>query len=217
MINISFAITVCNEDKELKRLLKQVEESVVSGDEVVIQVDQDNATKEVFDVVSNFQCCRDEKGKTTVTTTKVFSSLNKDFAAFKNNIKKNCTKDWVFFIDADEEVNKQQIDLIRQVIESNAHVDCLLVPRINFVDGLTPHHAQRWGWRVDNMNRINWPDYQYRLCANKPEIMWEGKVHEKLVGHKAMALLPSETEHFALKHVKSIAKQEKQNNFYDTI
>jgi len=205
MINISFAITACNETAELKRLIDQLIKCKVDSDEIIIQIDTPNASQEMLDLISNFE-----------RIERVFSELNGDFSTFKNNLKKHCKKDYIFFIDADEEVNKDQIDLIRQVIELNPTIDCYLIPRINTVAGLTQKHIGQWGWRVDEHNRINFPDYQYRICKNKPEINWIGKVHEKLEGHTNMALLPAE-DIYALGHHKTITKQEKQNAFYDTI
>jgi glycosyltransferase involved in cell wall biosynthesis len=205
MINISFAITACNETAELKRLVNQLKKCKVEKDEIIIQVDTENTPPEMLELISNFE-----------NIDRVFSNLNKDFASFKNNLKKHCKKDYIFFIDADEEINKDQIDLIRQVIELNPTIDCFLVPRINTVAGLTPKHIGQWGWRIDEHNRINFPDYQYRICKNKPEITWVGKVHEKLEGHTNMALLPAE-DIYALGHHKTISKQEKQNEFYNTI
>lgn len=205
MINISFALTVCNESAELNRLLTQLNSVVVEGDEIVVQVDESNTTQEVLDVLNKYS-----------NVKQVLFSLNKDFAAYKNNLFSNCTKSHIFQIDADEEVNEDQISLIRQVLELNPTIDCFLVPRINTVSGLTPEHVGKWGWRIDNYNRINFPDYQYRLCQNKPEIRWVGAVHEKLTGFVNMALLPAE-DVYALGHHKSIQKQELQNSFYESI
>jgi len=207
MINVSFAITVCNEAFELERLLKQLGDAMIQGDEIIVQVDNNNVTQDVLDVLYR------ANGK---ISSKVHYSLNKDFAQFKNNIKKHCTKDYIYFIDADEEVNEQQISLTRQILDLNPSMDCFLVPRINTVEGLTERHIQQWGWRMNEHNWINFPDYQYRICKNKEEIKWEGKVHEKLVGHVNMVLLPAEPA-LALGHHKTIAKQEIQNSFYDTI
>jgi hypothetical protein len=64
---------------------------------------------------------------------------------------------------------------------------------------------------------INWPDYQWRIWKNIPEIKWINKVHEKLEGFKTYALLPADTQAFCLYHPKTIQKQEKQNNYYDTL
>jgi hypothetical protein len=63
---------------------------------------------------------------------------------------------------------------------------------------------------------INWCDYQFRLCKNKPEIKWEGKVHERLNGYVTITQLPSEPI-LALQHHKTIQKQEKQNSYYDKL
>jgi len=49
---ISIAITVCNEYKELETLLDYLQEHALSPVyEVVVQIDQDNHTKEVLGVI----------------------------------------------------------------------------------------------------------------------------------------------------------------------
>ena len=220
MINLSFAITVCDEAFELDRILNQLDKCVVEGDEVVIQVDESNTTPEVLDVVSSYEgkynLVDSRLKEKIVSPTKIFHSLGNDFAEFKNNIKKHCNNEYIFFIDADEEVTQDQINLIREILELNSSVDCFLVPRINTVKGLTKEHIDKWGWVVDEEERINWPDYQTRICKNKPEIKWEGKVHEKLNGYKTISQLPIEPI-LALQHHKTIQKQEKQNNYYNTL
>lgn len=219
MINFSFAITVCNEAKELERLLKQLKSCVIENDEIIIQVDNTNTTDEVFKVVSNFEGVYSpvisRKKKIITPVTKAFSDLNDDFSTFKNNVKKHCTRDYIFFIDADEEVNQDQIHLIREIVNMNPDFDCFLVPRINTVSDLTQQHIEKWGWNVEN-GRVNWPDYQFRICKNTPEIYWEGKVHERLVGYKNVTPLPAE-DVLALGHHKTIQKQEQQNSFYNLL
>jgi hypothetical protein len=91
-----------------------------------------------------------------------------------------------------------------------------LVPRVNTVKGITKEHIQKWNWHVDEYNRINWPDYQWRIWKNKPEIKWVNKVHERLEGFKTYAGLPAE-EFLSLYHSKTIDRQEKQNNYYETL
>ena len=112
-MKISYAIPVCNEHEELKRLLEflvqNIEEKV---DEIVVQCDQGNTTPEVYKVLveTKFQC---DKGNTTPEVLKVLVKdiptikviefpLKGDFASFKNNLKENCSGDWIFQIDADE-------------------------------------------------------------------------------------------------------------------
>ena len=76
--------------------------------------------------------------------------------------------------------------------------------------------SQKWGWNIDVNGFVNFPDYQWRIYKNKPEIKWVNKVHEKLTGYKQYAALPPEVD-FCLEHHKTIARQEKQNAFYDTL
>jgi glycosyltransferase involved in cell wall biosynthesis len=208
MISISFAITACTEVAELDRLLKQIDLVKQDQDEIVLQIDTEGTNQEMLDFLSNNTDKR--------PITKLFYSLNKDFAGFKNHLFENCKKDYIFQIDADEEVTVEQIYLLRQVVDLNPTVDCFLVPRINTVAGLTQEHIGQWGWRVDEHSRINWPDYQWRLCKNTGKIKWTGKVHERLEGYNQMAMLPAE-DIYALGHHKTIQKQVKQNEFYNTI
>jgi hypothetical protein len=63
---------------------------------------------------------------------------------------------------------------------------------------------------------INFPDYQGRLYRNKPHIMWEGKVHERIVGTSVISRLPLQ-KIYCLVHPKDIIRQERQNNLYNSL
>ena len=108
------------------------------------------------------------------------------------------------------------IENLHDILEENYSVDVVLVPRVNTVDGLTDSHIQKWGWKVDEKGWVNWPDPQWRLYKNSDNIRWINKVHEKLDGYQTMSNLPWD-EGLALYHHKNIAKQEKQNEYYDTL
>ena len=92
MSSISYAITACNEHVELERLLEMLENNIRPEDEVIIQIDS-TATSEVkalcIDYIRN-------------NWYAIEFPLDKDFASFKNNLSKYCTKDYIFQIDADE-------------------------------------------------------------------------------------------------------------------
>jgi hypothetical protein len=60
------------------------------------------------------------------------------------------------------------------------------------------------------------PDYQTRLFRNTPNIRWQNKVHERIVGFKTSAPFPAEEE-WSLYHIKDIERQRAQNNFYTTL
>ena len=202
-MKISYAITAHNEAEELNRLLKQLTEGKELGDEILIQLD-DKATDKVKFVVDSYP------------VKSITFPLNNDFATFKNNLKANCTGDYIFFIDADEYLSEHLLKLLKSVLETNSEVDCYGVPRVNTVKGLTEEHINKWGWIVKE-NRINWPDYQTRICKNVPHIKWVGKVHERLEGWQVSSVFPADFEDWALYHPKTIERQEQQNNYYNTL
>jgi glycosyltransferase involved in cell wall biosynthesis len=208
MTTISYAITACNEHVELERLLNQLNKSIRPEDEIVVQLDN-TATDEVKKV-AEFYNVGSFYGYHRITF-----GLNGDFASFKNNLKKHCINDWIFFIDADEYLSDGLFENIYHVLNMNQGlVDVIALPRINTVEGLTRSHIDKWRWFVDDNGWVNYPDYQTRICVNKPEINWINKVHERLSGWKTIANLPSG---YDLIHPKTIERQEKQNNFYNTL
>ena len=142
--------------------------------------------------------------------------LNNNFAAFKNNLKDNCSGDYIFQIDADEYPEEYLMSTIEWIITNNPKTDIFWVPRINTVTGLTQEHIDKWGWNVCNKGRVNFPDYQCRILKNIKRIKWKNKVHEVLTGYKTESQLPANSE-FCIHHPKTIERQEKQNNFYSKI
>lgn len=63
---------------------------------------------------------------------------------------------------------------------------------------------------------INFPDYQARIYKNDPKIKWVKPVHEVIEGHETQTMFPLDAN-FAILHIKEITRQEKQNDFYETI
>jgi hypothetical protein len=144
MIDITYAITVCNELEEITKLVDFLQPRIKTDDEILIQYDEGNVTKEVLgylNIVSKLH-----------SNIKVIGfSLNNDFASFKNNIKDNSKGIFIFQIDADEIPNEYLIENIHDFLEANKEVDLFFVPRINTVEGLTDEHIQRWGWVISKM------------------------------------------------------------------
>ncbi len=206
---ISYTITACNEDKELAVLLDKISEHITDDDELVIQLDSSSVTPEVRDTVGIYA--------NTIPNMKVVEfSLNNNFAEFKNNLKNHCTKKWIFNIDADEVPSAFLLEHLNSILESNDEIDMFLVPRWNTVFDITPEHISKWGWVIDNDNRVNWPDYQTRIYKNREDIVWKNNVHERISGFNTYSQFPDD-EAFCLYHMKSIQKQESQNSFYETL
>jgi glycosyltransferase involved in cell wall biosynthesis len=206
---ISFTITVHNESEELRLLLEYLQNRIKENDEVVIQADSDKVTEDVESVIENYI----DKFKKFVY---IKHPLDNDFAQFKNNVKNHCSNKWIFNIDADEVPSTFLMDNIYSILESNSEVDMFLVPRWNVVEGITDEHIQRWGWKFDEQQRVNWPDYQTRIYKNEDKINWVNKVHERLSGFETYSSFPDD-EAYCFYHIKSIERQEKQNEFYNNM
>jgi glycosyltransferase involved in cell wall biosynthesis len=208
-MKISYAITVCNEIEEIKRLIPFLLKHKRDEDEIVVQ--QDNGGQ-LDNGVYTYLTSDGIKNNITF----LIHELDKDFAQFKNHLTQQCSGDYIFQIDADEIPNEYLIAVLPELLEENNEIDVFLVPRVNTVEGLTSEHIAKWGWRVNDEGWVNWPDYQMRLYKNDPSIKWEGKVHEKITGFKTWTKFPEALE-IALFHPKQIERQEKQNEFYETI
>ena len=209
-MKISYAITVCNEFVEIQRLITFLRKNKRSQDEIVVLVDmtKNEPTSELLGYLhrlssSNYIHLSEQK-------------FNNHFADWKNALVSLCTGDFIFQIDADEYPNEQLIALLPEILESNPEVDLYWVPRINTVEGITPEHIQQWRWNVNENGWVNFPDYQSRLYRKTQSITWVNKVHERINGAQIFTHLPAE-ENFCLYHPKTIEKQEKQNNYYNTL
>lgn len=209
-MKISYAITVCNEHKELDKLLSFLFEHKRKEDEVVVQKDKDSTTEEVWDV------CERYESKPATEYKHTCKPLNKNFAQYKNELNKSCLGEWILQIDADEMPNEYLIQALPFILEANPDTEAYWIPRVNTVAGITENHIAKWGWRVSEDGWVNFPDWQMRLYKNTENIYWIKPVHEQLKGYTKFANLPAE-EKFALYHPKDIGRQEKQNQFYDTL
>ena len=203
-MRISYAIPVCNEHIELEKLLGFLIKHIDKNDEIVVQCDQGNTTPEVYKVLYDLQ------------QSYLEFPLNGHFSNFKNNLKKQCTGDWIFQIDADELPHESLITNLKSLLKLNPTTEMFLVPRVNTVEGLTQEHINQWHWNVNEKNWVNWPDYQTRIIQNNHKIKWQNKVHEQIIGASTQGVLPMEEE-WCIYHHKGIKRQEIQNNLYNTL
>ena len=206
-MKISYAILTHNEGAYIEKLLSFLSSKKRDEDEIVVVDDYstDELTKAILEeheAMGNIRLIKNE--------------LKNNFARQKNFLTTQCKGDYIFQIDADEMLSEGLIENLPDILESNPDNEVYLVPRINTVDGLTQEHVAKWGWNVDMNGFINFPDYQWRIYKNDSNIIWVNKVHERLSGFKTYATLPTSAE-YCLIHCKTIEKQEKQNNYYNTL
>ena len=207
-MKISYAITVCNELTEIQKLISFLLEHKRDKDEIVVTLDATNGVEAVRDYL-----------KYTSAPCEEFDwhswPFDGDFSDLKNYTKSKCKGDYIFHLDADEYPHEILIEQLPTILETN-DVDLVWIPRVNTVEGLTDEWANKWGWRVTENGWVNFPDYQSRVFRNVDEIFWQNKVHERIVGAKTHAHLPSQEE-LSLYHHKTIDKQIKQNKLYEGI
>ena len=206
-MKISYGITVHNEADELNKLLEILIHKTDAEDEIVICVDgDDDGVRFVLDSWTQQYA--------HAKMIKVYQrKLDGDFAAQKNSVIENSTGDYIFHIDADEYPHENLLLNLKLILEVN-EVDLIWIPRVNTIDGMKTEHIQRWGWRVNEKDWVNYPDYQARVFRRDSEIRWERPLHELIVGCKTYAHLPPHEE-LSLYHPKTIEKQENQNMFYN--
>lgn len=196
---ISYAITVCNEDRELADLLSFLKRNISEDDEIVILVDSVNVTPAVLKVLKKYNFS--------------YRDFDGDFAAHKNHLNSLCKGTHIFNIDADEIPSAALIEQLPDIIKNE--FDVCYIPRVNLLPGVSRRELQKLGFGMNEFGAINWPDMQGRIYRNDPAIKWVGKVHEKIDAKVVGQIQPH--PHMALWHVKSVERQFRQNAVYDSL
>ena len=119
MINVTYAITVCNELNEITNLINFLHPKIKKEDEILIQYDSESVTdsvKKYLDIISQLH----------PNEIKVIGfPLNKDFASYKNNLKNHAKGIFIFQIDADEIPSEYLMENIHSFLQFNKDVDLL--------------------------------------------------------------------------------------------
>jgi hypothetical protein len=138
-MKISFAITVCNELEEIKKLVSFLFKHKRKEDEIVILYDEKNGNPEILDFLLPYNKFPH------VQTWRGFD-FESNFADWKNKLNDYCQGDYIYQIDADEMVSEYIVKNLNQILELNPKVDLIFVPRINTVNGITQEHINKWVW-----------------------------------------------------------------------
>lgn len=143
-----------------------------------------NEEKNIIDCIRSFQDCADEfcivdTGSEDTTLEKIrglrMAAPNilieehpweNDFAKARNISLGMAKKSWVLWVDADDRLDPQCIDVLKQMKQTDVSEKiAYMIPVINIVGG-KPHHRF----------------LQTRMFPNTEEIEFEGKVHENVNG-----------------------------------
>jgi len=203
---ITYGITVCDEVYEFKRLVDGLNPYLISGEKIIVLADQNKTDPEI-----KFYC-------EYLNIDFYLFDFKKDFASFKNYLLSLVETDYLFQIDADEQIPPTLLLQLRQKIQTGQ--DLCYIPRVNIVHNITDQDIQNYNWQLNEKGWIQFPDYQPRLIKKRDDLKWEGKVHEHIVGAQSLTAIPynvKNVELYSILHVKDVKKQRKQNEFYDQI
>ena len=216
-MKISYAICVCNESKELFNLISFLKSVKDPEDEINILLDTLHTDVHTKNVLENFK-------NDIVLNTREFCG---DFSKHRNYHIKKCTGQYIFVIDADEMPKELLISDNKDTIKESG-ADMIIIPRINIHPGSTREWLNKHDFKVNEMDWINWPDYQPRIFKNDPEnIQYGNKLHESVKGAKTVVKIQANPI-IALWHIKSVHKQDSRwengkyvspdgKQFYDTL
>lgn len=143
---ISYAITVCNEIEEIKRLLTFLQKHKRPEDEICVLLDKPKAPSHMLDLLY-WHSSRD------LIKLKE-SAFQGHFADWKNELNRICSGDIVINIDPDEIPSVYFINNIPSILENN-NIDVIWVPRINTIDNIGLSHVKhKWGWNVSKFDNM---------------------------------------------------------------
>lgn len=188
---LTLSMIVRNEEKMLEGCLESVQGIV---DEIVI-VDT-GSTDNTLKIAEKFG-------------TKIFNFIwNNDFSAARNESLKHCTGEWILYMDADERLNEQSKQQIRQVLSSADENTA------GFMVTIESDHVQLDG--SVELHRGGYP----RIFRNLgyPTIKFEGRVHEQITPSifalgKSIAFSDLKIIHLGYNQTKEVMQEKIKRNY----
>lgn len=145
---ISLCMIVKNEEKNIARCLK----SAVNIVDEIILVDT-GSTDKTIEIAKEYGA-------------KIYHyEWNNNFSDARNASIEKATKDWILFLDADEEMLEEEGLKLRNILAINQNIDALHLRLVNIIS------------EIDIGDAI-----VLRVFRNKDEYRFEGKMHEQVVG-----------------------------------
>jgi len=182
---ISLCMIVKNEEEHLPKALNSVKDAV---DEIII-VDT-GSTDNTVEIAKSFGA------------RVYYYEWNNDFASARNEALKYATCDWILSMDADEEMKKEDIIKLKEIIRNISN---------DFLGIALPVISKS----EDNEETIN---YVIRVFKNRDDIRFRRKIHEVVdysihdVGGKVLKLTDISINHKGYENQKRIMEKIERNS-----
>jgi len=179
---LSVALIVRNEEENLKRLLSLLKGAV---DEIVV--------------------CDTGSVDDTIKVAKEYGAVvvefpwNDNFSDARNYANKHCTKDYILWLDADDDIIRQDLSRLKLHLKTYPNTAVFLV-------------------LIDRRNDKDFSSFQLRVFPNHQNLEFRGRVHEQIafsVEEKGIPYSYSNIEiiHFGYRDTEEIVKKLNRNLF----
>ena len=188
MAKLSVVINTLNEEKNLPRAIASV--AKIAAEIVVVDMKSDDKTQEIAKNLG----------------AKVYEHERTNYVEpARNYAISKALGDWIFILDADEEITASLREEILEVVNNPQSADFYYIPRKNIIFGKWIKHS-RW-----------WPDLNIRLFK-KGNVSWSEKIHSvpftKGKGDELKALEDLAIIHY---NYRSISQYVERLNRYSSI
>ncbi|MEK6946557.1 MAG: tetratricopeptide repeat protein [Nanoarchaeota archaeon] len=158
---ISLCMITKNEEKYLEQCLNSVKEIV---DEIII-VDTGSSDK-TKEIAKKFKA-------------KIFDfKWGDDFSEARNESLKHATKDWILVLDADEIIDKDDLNKIKEIVQDKEN-DAFQFLQKNYTNDTSVAGFVNESHKKDNKAYAGWyGSFIVRLFKNNKNYKFEGTVHE---------------------------------------
>jgi len=133
--------------------------------------------------------------KYTKKIYKIKDEFGKHFAKWRNLGLKNAKSDWVFYLDADEEITPKLKNELIYIVGQKSKGNFYAIPRQNYYLG----KKVRFGG--------SWPDYVKRFFKRSALKKWQGRLHEYPIIAGEINYLKNHLNHFTHRDLSSMMQK----------
>lgn len=147
-MTISFCITVCNEFNEFKELINKILKYKREEDNILVLYDLNKFDEDFYEYLVELVY--------NDSINLISDRFNNDFANWKNKLRDHIMcKQFLLFLDADENISDILIQELPVIAELNPDFDVFAFARINTVENIGLSDVNSWGWNISKLEQFS--------------------------------------------------------------